>query len=66
MVRIRVERLRVRRKRAMYVLIEPCWMLLMVEIKGVFRLVAALGLIFSSQVRSMVWVATVWPRTRLI
>lgn len=50
----------------MYVLIEPCWMLLMVEMRGVFSLVVALGPIFSSQVRSMVWLAMVWPRERLI
>lgn len=49
-----MEKARVRRNRAMYVLIEPCWMLLIVEISGVFRFVVALGPIFSSQVRSMV------------
>lgn len=38
----------------MYVLIDPCWTLLMVEMSGVFRLAVALGPIFSSQVRSMV------------
>lgn len=50
----------------MYVLIEPCWMLLIVEISGVFRFVVALGPTFSNQVRSMVWLAMVWPRVRLI
>lgn len=66
MVRNRVDRARVRRNKVMYVLIEPCWMLLMVEMRGVFSLVVALGPTFSSQVRSMVWLAMVWPRERLI
>lgn len=65
-MRARVEKARVRRNRAIYVLIEPCWMLLIVETSGVFRFVVALGPIFSNQVRSMVWLAMVWPRVRLI
>lgn len=66
MRRARLEKARVSRNMAMYVLMEPCCVLLMVEIMGVFRLVAALGPIFSSQVRSIVWLAMVWPRARFI
>lgn len=45
------------RNRAIYVLIEPCWTLLTVEIRGVIRFLIALGPTFSSQVWSMVWLA---------
>lgn len=45
---------------------DPCWMLLIVEIRGVLRLVVALGPIFSSQVRSIVWLASVCPNVRFI
>lgn len=66
MRRARAEKARVRRNRAINVLIEPCWTLLMVETRGVFRLAVAFGPIFSSQVRSMVWLAMVCPRIRFI
>lgn len=38
----------------------------MAVIRGELREIAAFGPIFSNQVRSMVWVATDWPRRRLI
>lgn len=53
------------RKKERYVLIMPCWALLVVVIRGMFSEVRALGPVFSSQVRSMIWVAIVCPRVRL-
>lgn len=65
MANIRVERARVSRNRARYVLIMPCWMLLVVVIKGVLREAIALGPVFSNQVWSTIWLAIDWPSTRL-
>ncbi len=52
------------RKRARYVLIMPCWALLVVVIRGRLREATALGPDFSSQVWSIIWLAIVWPRVR--
>lgn len=66
MSRIRVERARVVRNRTRYVLIDPCWMLLMVEMRGVLTDEIALGPIFSNQVKSIIWVAIICPKIRFI
>lgn len=50
---------RVRRKRARYVLIIPCWALLVVVIRGILSVAVALGPVFSNQVWSIIWLATV-------
>lgn len=54
-----------RRSRVRYVLIAPCWMLLVDVAREVLIEAIVLGPTFSSQARSMVWVATVWPNRRL-
>lgn len=56
---------RVSRKRVRYVLIIPCWMLLVVEARGRVALDTALGPVFSSQVWSTIWLAMVCPSTKL-
>ena len=56
--------IRVRENRMWYALIEPCWTLLILEIREVFNLIVALGPIFSSQAKS--WLAMVCPRVRLV
>ena len=59
-------RVRVRENKIRYVLIEPCWTLLIVETREVFNLIVALGPIFSSQAKSRIWLAMVCPRVRLV
>ena len=61
---MRVPRARVSKKRERYVLIKPCWVLLVVVIKGVLREATAFGPTFSNQVMSSIWLATIWPSTR--
>lgn len=61
----RVARARVSRKKVRYVLIMPCWELLVVVIRGILSEAVALGPVFSSQVKSIIWLAIVWPRVRL-
>lgn len=48
-----------------YVLIIPCWILLVVVIRGRRVLDMALGPVFSNQVWSIIWLAAVCPRARL-
>ena len=43
----------------------PCWVLLVVVIKGMLEDAKALGPTFSNQVWSTIWLATVCPNTRL-
>lgn len=45
---------------------EPCWILLMLAAKGRLMLAIALGPVFSSQVKSIIWLAMVCPNERLI
>lgn len=52
------------RKSVRYVLIMPCWVLLVVVIRGMLREVTALGPVFSNQVWSTICDAIVWPRVR--
>lgn len=47
-----------------YVLIIPCWVLLAVVIRGMFDEEMALGPTFSNQVWSIIWLASVCPKTR--
>lgn len=47
---MRTANIKVSKKKIRYVLIIPCWALLVVEIKGRFREVIAFGPSFSSQV----------------
>lgn len=42
----------------------PCWALLVVVIRGMFEVDSPLGPAFSSQVWSIIWLATAWPRMR--
>ena len=42
----------------------PCWVLLVVVIKGMFDETRALGPTFSNQVWSTIWLAMAWPKTR--
>ena len=58
----RVVTQRVMKNRDRYVLIRPCWALLVVEIKGSWAEVIILGPVFSNHVWSIVWEATDWPR----
>lgn len=44
----------VRRKRVRYVLIIPCWALLVVVTKGMLRVVTAFGPVFSNHVWSII------------
>lgn len=45
-----------------YVLIRPCWTLLVVVTKGSMEEVMDLGPAFSNQFWSTTWVAIAWPR----
>lgn len=65
MAKISVASARERRKRARYVLIMPCWMLLVVEMRGRFKEDTALGPVFSNQVWSTIWLAIDWPSIKL-
>lgn len=60
----RTARAKVRRNRVRYVLIIPCWVLLAVVIRGMFDEEMALGPTFSNQVWSIIWLASVCPKTR--
>lgn len=55
----------VSKKKVRNVLIMPCWELLVVVTRGILREARALGPDFSSQVKSTIWLAIVWPRVKL-
>lgn len=56
---------RVKRNKARDVLIIPRCMLLVVVTRGIFKVTTALGPVFSNHVWSIIWLAIVWPKTRL-
>lgn len=64
MVNISVARARVKKKKAKNVLMEPCWVLLVVVIKGRLVDTTALGPDFSSHVWSTSCVAIYWPSAK--
>lgn len=63
---MRRAKVRVKMNSVREVLIRPCWMLLVEVIRGRLAEVKAFGPIFSNQAWSIVWLARVWPSTRLI
>lgn len=58
-------RIIVTKNRARYVLINPCCALLVVVTRDILIEVTALGPVFSSQVWSVIWEATICPKLRL-
>lgn len=48
------------------VLIDPCWMLLVVEAILVLRFEIVVGPIFFSQLKSIIWLAIFCPNSKLI
>lgn len=59
-------KVRVKRKKVRWVLIMPRWILLVVVIRGRLVAINVFGPAFSSHVWSIIWLATVCPRIRLI